>query len=185
MKGRYGDAWQKYAADRPTPEMLRTIAAAGFAGVWVDRDGYGDRGAGIEARLTRAVGAAPMTSRDGHLAFYDLTAYSARLRDELGPERWAAARAEALRPMVVTWHGGFYGREEGPGDMTWHWSSGAGEVRIANPSGEPRRVEVSMGLATMDPAPAKVAIEGPDGMFEYPADAAVARRWSSRPAASR
>src|SRR5206468_3125566 len=26
MKGRYGDSWQKHAADRPVPEMLRTLA---------------------------------------------------------------------------------------------------------------------------------------------------------------
>jgi hypothetical protein len=32
-----------------------------------------------------------------------------------------------------------------------------------------------MGLATMDPAPAKVAVEGPDGTFEYAAGATVSR----------
>ena len=54
MKGRFGDSWQKYAVDRPTPETLRTIALAGFSGVWVDRDGYADRGAAVEAKLAKA-----------------------------------------------------------------------------------------------------------------------------------
>ncbi len=185
MKGRYGDAWQKYAVDRPVPEMLRTIVPAGFAGVWVDREGYADHGAAIEAKLGNAAGAAPIASRDGRFAFYDLATYSANLREQLGPERWAAASAEALRPMIVTWHGGFYGREEGPGDHTWHWSNGSGEVRIANPSERTRRVEVSMSLATMDPRRRRSRSMVPTGRSSIRQARSWRGRWSSRPAESR
>ena len=175
MKGRYGDSWQKYAVDRPVPEALRTIALAGFAGVWVDRHGYDDQGAAVEAKLTKSSGAAPIASRDGRFAFYDLTPYVANLRRDLGPDRWAAESGRALRPMIVTWHGGFYGREEGQGGLSWHWSDGSGKVRIANPSGRPRRVDLSMGLVTMHPTPATVTIDGPDGTGEYEAGREVSR----------
>jgi phosphoglycerol transferase len=174
MKGRYADAWQKYAVERPTPETLRTIALAGFSGVWVDRDGYADRGAGVEAELAKAIGAEPMVSPCGRFTFFDVRPFVANLRRELGPDRWAAEAASALRPMVVTWHGGFYGRE-GAGDMTWHWSDGSGEVRIANPTDRPRAVEVTMGLVAIDPAPSRVAIAGPDGPADYATGSVVKR----------
>ena len=173
MKGRYGDAWQKYAADLPASEMLRTLALAGFSGAYVDRAGYADRGAEVEGKLAKASGTAPIASRGGRLAFFELTPYVASLRRDLGPDRWAAESESALRPMIVTWHGGFYGREEGPGEITWHWSDGSGEVRVANPSGRPRRVEISMGLATMAQEPARVWIAGLEGEREYPADSGV------------
>ena len=169
MKGRYGDSWQKHAADLPVPEMLRALALAGFSGVYVDRAGYADGGAAVEAGLAEAGGARPIEGAGGRLAFFDLTPYAAALRRDLGPDRWAAEFESALRPMVVTWRGGFYGREEGAG-VTWHWSGGSGEIRIANPSGRPRRVELSMGLATAEQRPARVWVEGPGVATEWPAD---------------
>lgn len=167
MRGRYGDAWLEHAADRPLPETLRMIALAGFSGVWVDRAGYADRGAAIEEELVYLLGSEPSVSRYRRFVFFDLTPYVAELRRDLGPDRWASESQAALRPMILTWNGGFYEREEAPGGHSWHWSNGSGQVHIANPSDRSRRVLVTMSLATMSQKPAKVAITGPDGTTEF------------------
>ncbi|HMC89610.1 MAG TPA: hypothetical protein VKI17_08675, partial [Gemmataceae bacterium] len=53
IKGRDGDAWYKERANMPPAMMLSELAAAGFDGIYLDRDGYEDRGRAIEAELTR------------------------------------------------------------------------------------------------------------------------------------
>ena len=118
MKGRYGDAWQKAASDRPAPGMLRSLALAGFSGVYVDRAGFDDRGVALEAALVREAGAAAIESGDHRLAFYDLRPFATALRDRLGPEGWAEARSACLDAVTATWLGGFLGRVDAP-DGSW------------------------------------------------------------------
>lgn len=64
--------WQCAVAAMPVPEMLAELRARGFAGVYVDRRGYGDRGLGLETQLTEALGVAPLVSDDGHCVFFPL-----------------------------------------------------------------------------------------------------------------
>jgi phosphoglycerol transferase len=173
MKGRFADAWQKAAADQPTPDLLRTLAVAGFSGVYVDRAGYDDRGAAIDRDLARETGARPIESDDHRLAFYNLRPFATALRDRLGAERWAAARAATLDAVTATWLGGFLGRDDGPDGSVGRVCASRGRLRLDNPSGRARRVEVSMDLRSAADAPRRVRIEWPDGAAEYPAGPAA------------
>src|SRR5262249_19618717 len=90
MKGRYGDRWQAWVAEKPTEEMVSTLACAGFGGIHVNRSAYPDAGADLEARLARILGSGPLvTSRDGVNSFFGLTAYTDRLRARSTAARWA------------------------------------------------------------------------------------------------
>lgn len=42
MKGRAGDAWQKFAVSQPVGEFLEMICRVGFEGLYIDRYGYED-----------------------------------------------------------------------------------------------------------------------------------------------
>jgi phosphoglycerol transferase len=173
MKGRFADAWQKAAADQPTPDLLRTLAVAGFSGVYVDRAGYDDRGVAIERDLARETGARPIETDDYRLAFYDLRPFATALRDRLGPDGWAAARAASLDAVTATWQGGFLGRDDGPGGSVGRVCASRGRLRLDNPSGRPRQIEVSMDLRSTADEPRRVRIEWPDGAAEYPAGPAA------------
>jgi len=60
MRGR--DDWAGANLTRPTAELVPIVRAAGFAAILVDRLGYGDDGAAVEAELRQALGAEPERS---------------------------------------------------------------------------------------------------------------------------
>jgi phosphoglycerol transferase len=173
MKGRYDDAWQKAAVDQPIPAMLRSLALAGFSGVYVDRAGFDDRGLAIEAGLVREAGASPIESGDHRLAFYDLRPFATALRDRLGPEGWAEARSACLDAVTATWLGGFLGRVDGPDGSSARTCGQRGRLRLDNPSNRPRMVELSMDLRGASARSRPVRIEWPDGPEAYPPDGPV------------
>lgn len=69
IKGRQVHAWQQLTAGMPPPLMLKALSDAGFQGVYIDRRGYADRAAALEAALTQRLGP-PLVSADGSLVFY-------------------------------------------------------------------------------------------------------------------
>src|SRR5262249_33430052 len=63
MRGREAD-WQEYTTRQPTPEMVDAITAAGFDGVYLDRNGYTD--STVESGIAGALGGtAPLVSGNG------------------------------------------------------------------------------------------------------------------------
>lgn len=68
--GETEDTWQRTVASQPVPELVSNVRAAGFAGIYINRNGYEDRGAKLESELTSALGSPPMVNREGTLAFY-------------------------------------------------------------------------------------------------------------------
>ncbi len=175
MKGRYGDAWQKAASDQPAPAMLRSLALAGFSGVYIDRAGFDDRGVAVEAGLAREAGAPPIESDDHRLAFYDLRPFATALSDRLGPEGWAEARSACLDVVTASWLGGFLGRVDGPDGSSSHICGQRGRLRLDVPSDRPRRVEVSMDLRGASGRSRPVRIDWPDGPEVYAPDVPVRR----------
>lgn len=78
MKGREIDAWQWQVTHLPLPEMVRQLAAAGFQGIYIDRDGYDLRqDTLLETALARLLQTRPLESEDHRLAFYSLAHYRA------------------------------------------------------------------------------------------------------------
>ena len=95
VRGRDGD-WQGALVRLPAPEALDALTAVGFAGLMVDRAGYDDHGAGIEAEYTRTLGQEPHVSADGRLLFYDLRPWARDLR-----ARQTKAEVDALRRTTL------------------------------------------------------------------------------------
>ncbi len=166
MKGRSADAWQKAASDQPSAAMLRSLALAGFSGVYVDRAGFDDRGLALEAGLVREAGAAAIESGDHRLAFYDLRPFATALRDRLGPESWAEARSACLDAVTATWLGGFLDRVDGP-DGSWSRACApAGPIAAGQPLGS-----AAPGRAGDGPSRRRRRLmPGPDRLAGWPRD---------------
>jgi phosphoglycerol transferase len=75
MRGREADLWQRRVAAAPVEEMVRSLKAARFDGIYVDRNGYADGGAGLEGQLARLLYASPMVSPNQRLAYFSLRAF--------------------------------------------------------------------------------------------------------------
>jgi len=74
VKGRPEDRNGALAAE-PVPRLVDDVAEAGFAGIYVDRFGYEDRGAKLERELVVATGATPLVSPNSRLSFFELPSH--------------------------------------------------------------------------------------------------------------
>lgn len=88
MKGREGDGWQRRVVAKPLPEFVETLALAGFGGIYVDRFGYGDQAAEMEAALSRLLETGPIVSGDQRLTFFNLCDAAGRLREKRPQRAW-------------------------------------------------------------------------------------------------
>ncbi|HZN12281.1 MAG TPA: hypothetical protein VFC61_11405, partial [Blastocatellia bacterium] len=157
LRGREGEAWQKQVVARPTAEMVETVALAGFGGIYLDRFGYADNGAGLEAELAGLLGAGPLASANGRLAFFDLAPYQRRLRERFGAAELEARREAALHPLLLSWAGGF-STPEGTPEENWRWCGPAGELQFDNRLSRGRRVTIEGSFATAQEA--NLSLEG-------------------------
>jgi phosphoglycerol transferase len=153
VRGRYAAAWQQCLADRPLPERVDALACAGFGGIVLDRFGLSEAGA-EEAGLACLLGAEPIISGDGRLAFFDLAGHAARLRQRCGGAAWERRQRALLAPVVARWHNGFSRGER------WHWARRRGDLLLHNPSDRPRTVTLSFRVEAVSPAPARLRLRG-------------------------
>lgn len=71
MKGRQ-DPWAEQAVQLPAAALADVLVARGFDGLYIDRAGYDDGGAAVEAPFRDLLGTAPTVSADERLSFFDL-----------------------------------------------------------------------------------------------------------------
>lgn len=156
MQGNKSDLWQRGVAPKPAPEMLSEIVSAGFAGVYLDRDGYGDRGATLERQISAATGIKPIVSADNRLTFFGFPAGFAAT----APEMIAATEQpeQLLRGDLRIQYGAGFHEEERHLQRVWHWSRAKSELRIK--SAREQTVTLTMLLATGNREPSTVTIGG-------------------------
>lgn len=99
MRGYPLSTWQQTVSQKPVKEMLNELAFAGFTGLYIDRNGYRDKGASIEKQMTSLVHAKPIVNPDKREVFYDLRKYVIQLKKSLGPKIWAKNVAETYRQI--------------------------------------------------------------------------------------
>ena len=157
IKGRESDAWQVWAAAKPAPDFVSTIALAGFNGIYVDRFGYSDSGAQLEGDLAGVIGK-PMVSDNGRLAFFDLTEYQRRLREETPAGELEARRESAVSPLLPVWQNGC-SYVEGSAENTWRWCGSEVQLNLVNHSHQAKTVTLEMSFAAG--AAAKLHISSP------------------------
>jgi phosphoglycerol transferase len=143
MKGREGEIWQKWVAAKRTPELLETLAAAGFGGLYLNRDGYPDQGAKLSAEIGSVLGQTPLRSENGRLLFFDLTGYQRALRAQHTPAEWDAKQDAALHPLLMVWQNGCSDLE-GSAEHNFRWCSAAGAWRLTNGARQAKRVTLEM-----------------------------------------
>ncbi|HWB09420.1 MAG TPA: hypothetical protein VG826_09360 [Pirellulales bacterium] len=72
VKGRDIDRWQRELSERPLEEQLSQLVDRDFHGIAIDRAGYADHGAEVEARLSELLGQEPLVSSNERLSFFSL-----------------------------------------------------------------------------------------------------------------
>lgn len=147
IKNRDTDRAQQIVASLPPEQLVQSLAFEGFNGLYLDRFGYEDNGAAMEAEFSKILQAKPLNSPNGRLLFFNLSDYGRSLRQKYSDSEWAVKKELSFHPVLLDWKGGFSGLESGP-TKTWRWCSNEGELRIKNTSSIPRTFKLEMAFAT-------------------------------------
>jgi len=150
MRGHDGDKWQKSIAVLPVTELVNTVTAAGFSGIYIDRGHHPDGGAKVESEISALIKSQPMVSPNQRLSFFNLVEYAKSLKGD--PEK-------ALNPLLLTWQKDF-SIVEGTPDDNWRWSGSNGELLIENRL--PREREIFIELTASSASEGSLRIESPN-----------------------
>ena len=81
ISGDPNDTWQRTVVLKPVPQFIDEVIGKGFSGVYINRNGYEDNAASLEAQLKTVLGHSPITNRDGTLLFFSLANYVSQQRN--------------------------------------------------------------------------------------------------------
>jgi hypothetical protein len=145
-------------------QLAAAAAAAGFGGVYLDRNGYAGGGAQAEAdALAAVVGPGPsLASADGRLQFFDLRPAAARLAARTTPAERAQLAASLLHPVALRYGDGFSYQEQ-DGQTSFRWAGADARLTLDNPLRGGRRVHFTAQLLGGGAAPSTVTLTLPDG----------------------
>jgi phosphoglycerol transferase len=129
MRGRAEERWQRLLEAFPLPAQIEALATIGFAGIHIDRRGYPDQGAAVDAGLVQAGMKPSLQSEDILHAFYPFTnVKNPRYRAyAVAPDRgWSAVESNS--------------------DDVWLWSTGNASLLLANHGGIARECYLELTL---------------------------------------
>jgi phosphoglycerol transferase len=159
MRGRAGDSWNSQLSQLPLGRLVETLAEAGFHGILIDRYGYRDAGAELEAALGGLLGVKPLVGgADDRLVFFSLADYSRRTLGDLPPAERQRRRELAVHPILFQWAAGFYNAERSESGP-FRWCADSCDIAVENPSPVERRVSLAVTLGAAQP-PARLSLDG-------------------------
>lgn len=91
-----GTGGKRRAVLQLPPQALDALVFAGFSGIYFDRHGFWDLGFSLVSQLQTLLGEAPIESRDGRFAFFNLSAFAQAMRAKYTPEQWDAQHRRVL-----------------------------------------------------------------------------------------
>ena len=156
LSGRPDGEWVRQTSHLPAKNMLNRLSDAGFSGIWLDRFGY-KPDVSPERAIGAELGIQPLQRSDGRIAFYDIRAYTKRLR---ASERSSNARLReeyASHPAEVTFPAGCYSEEHNDKQI-WRWCSKHGVMQIHNPLSLARTLKLSVLVQTGSSKPETILI---------------------------
>jgi phosphoglycerol transferase len=160
MKGRPGDNWQQEVVGQDLPEMLDSLAFAGFNGIYVDSYGY-SRPMEILDNLSSILHIQPVISENNRLYFFSLVDYNNRLKASMSADEWEAEVESVLQEHPYLASGrGCYSLEKTTIE-DWRWCSSWGQLHLYNPTNESKMVRITTTFMSGYPEPSVLEISSP------------------------
>lgn len=143
--GRDIDLWIRDVAAKSPAEMVVALARAGFAGIYIDRFGYADRGALLESQLKRVLAEGPIVSVNGRRSFFRL---DPSLAKNLPPAATEALVDDPSTPLLSVQVVDGCWPIESNAESNWHWCGNQVEILIDNPTNRLAQLELKAQIAT-------------------------------------
>ncbi len=144
MRGRIESDWQENVNIDDPVGLLAQVAAVGFVGVVIDRDGIAGGASKLLAAVLPYVGAPQIGSTDGNLVYLDLRGLHARLETELGPNAITQS-SDVVVGNTVRWTDFYTPDTICNGSNRWS-ATRTSSVELNNLSPAPVSVDASTGL---------------------------------------
>jgi len=147
VKGRPEADWQVPLGKADPADLLVEVAAAGFAGLYVDTAGYPEDD-DPAAEFARLLDAEPLRSPDGRLLLFDLRPLHDRLAGTFGDRVVDAVGSDVTSPLWPTFGPGFYAQEPGSWILP-RWSRASSSLVLDNPTSEVRQVDLGFSVTSV------------------------------------
>lgn len=143
IKGRPTSDWSQQVAGLAPQDMVDDLAVAGFSGIVLDRQAYGEGFETLEEELAQAAGTAVAVSDDGRYVLFSLVDEADEVADSHTAEELDALRQAVVDPVTV--YPGPGGNPAGlaDGGVGWALSPGASHLVLQNPREEPVEVRIT------------------------------------------
>jgi phosphoglycerol transferase len=149
VKGRPTADWPIALAALPTDRVVDAAAAAGFAGISIDRDGYADHARALEADLAALLLVSPIVSERGTYSYWDLSAYRDGLVERIGVTEYEDLGYDTLHPVLAY---GIAPNMTSPSvsdaGQSWQVRPGTSQLILASAAESPRTVRLSFYVAS-------------------------------------
>jgi hypothetical protein len=158
--------WQLALPQSSTAGLINDVVGAGFCSIEVDRAGFVDNGAKLDAELTGLLGQPISTTRDGRLIAWNLAQARTELTSRIGADQVKAKGDLVLHPLVVYSDHETY--EVAHDNQTpYQWTGQSPEIDVHNFG--PRIIEgvhLTFSLAAPDSSPRRFTLHLPNGGTE-------------------
>jgi hypothetical protein len=175
-RNRRWDGWQQHVAGLPPADLVRALALADFAGVYVDRRGYTDRAESLVGQLRTILGPEVAASDSGDQLLFSLASAAQGLRSSTPPAAWEAEKERLLNRPCVLCQDGFLKWAPANPPEPWRATHSAC-VRLVNPGDRLRRVTLVMDWWAQAGGDKEVTVTGPgagvDQRFTLPREKAA------------
>ncbi len=146
IKGRPAD-WGANLGRFSTEELVNAAALAGFAGIYIDRNGYEDDGRALVGEIRRVVGPGQEIQQiDDRSVFFNLITYRRKLDLTVSPKQRLEVRQSLFAPVAVTPGPGFSPFENYNG-VQRTWGDRTADLLVENPEGGPTGATLAVSYA--------------------------------------
>jgi hypothetical protein len=155
--------WQLALPQKSTATLLDDLVAAGFCAVEVDRAGFVDRAATLDANFRSLLGPPVATTYDDRLLAWNLAPQRASLTSRLGANEVKAAGDMVLHPVIVYSDQGA-GVVEHDGQTSYQRTAQSFEIDVHNFGQKAvENVRLTFSVSAQDAAPRHFTVHAPGG----------------------
>jgi len=147
LDGQEGEAWARQVAAAPPLELVQQLCYAGFTGIYVDWNGYGEDRNALEVGLGQVLEVEPIRSSDQRFAFYPLLPYQQFMAQSLPHSQWQTKAQAVLDTVRLTFGKGFSREQVGQHRLT-RLGEKDGEFWLVNPGQQDQEVSLTLSVRT-------------------------------------
>lgn len=139
-------AWQASLDGLDGDELATRLVLSRFRAVWIDRNGYEDRGQSMVDGLQRSGAIELLAGESQRYVVMDLAGVEKKLRNKWSESEFRRRQTAVLSQPGVAWKRGFYAVEVMPSGIPIRWSRKESHLKLINWLDSPRSTRLAFEI---------------------------------------